>query len=512
MVNGSNTKQSTVTAALAGFLFVLASGALIYLLYAAVEAAAWVCHSHVEQETLCRIEKSLSEIDSAARCFVITGNENILEPYIAARARLPVELVAVRKLAADSQIQQERVDELQQLADIKIRLAAIIIQKKRQGVAAEEVAVDPALASAALERVHVITRAMMQEESEQLLVRERAFQSLQIALFVTAALSGALGLVLLAWLIILIGAQQQASRYARSLIECSLDPLVTISLDGNITDVNAAMVEATGVSREMLIGTDLEGYFSEAAMVRHWIQEVLAKGFVADYPLSLRHQNGKLIEVTYNATVYRDVTGQVLGICAAARDITMIKRSEDRLRKVVEALPTGMIMSKKDGTLTLVNASAAAAFGYSKNELAGCSLDLLVPPPVRADKPDYCQGLFALDLQSVEDGEQAMAFLRKQTPYENVDLPDIVLLDLNLPGMNGQEVLAEIKSDPSLKMIPVVVLTNSEADEDILKSYLLQASCYVVKPIDLQKFVKVIKSIDEFWFTAVRYPKKVGGT
>lgn len=114
----------------------------------------------------------------------------------------------------------------------------------------------------------------------------------------------------------------------------------------------------------------------------------------------------------------------------------------------------------------------------------------------------------ALTLSCVEDGEQAMAYLNKQAPYENVDLPDLILLDLNLPGLDGREVLAEIKSTPSLKGIPVVILTTSDAEDDIARSYTLQASCYVVKPITLEKFNKIVRSINDFWFSAVTYPQK----
>lgn len=116
----------------------------------------------------------------------------------------------------------------------------------------------------------------------------------------------------------------------------------------------------------------------------------------------------------------------------------------------------------------------------------------------------------ALDLDIVNDGDTAIAFLNKQHPYESAGTPDLILLDLNLPGMDGRQVLTEIKNTPSLRSIPVVILTTSEAEEDIVRSYRLQASCYVVKPIDLEKFIKIIKSINEFWFSAVRYTHNSG--
>ena len=111
-------------------------------------------------------------------------------------------------------------------------------------------------------------------------------------------------------------------------------------------------------------------------------------------------------------------------------------------------------------------------------------------------------------LNVVSDGVEAMAFLRKEGQYAKVPRPDLILLDLNLPRKDGREVLKEIKSDDKLKSIPVVVLTVSKSDEDILKSYNLHANCYITKPVDLMQFMKVAKSVQEFWFTMVKLPPK----
>ncbi|HIK06361.1 MAG TPA: response regulator [Trichormus sp. M33_DOE_039] len=112
----------------------------------------------------------------------------------------------------------------------------------------------------------------------------------------------------------------------------------------------------------------------------------------------------------------------------------------------------------------------------------------------------------SVNLNVVEDGVEAMAFLRKQEKYAHVPHPDIVLLDLNLPRKDGREVLAEIKSDEHLKRIPVVVLTTSQAEEDILKAYNLAANCYIAKPVDFDQFVRIVKSIENFWFAIVKLP------
>ena len=113
------------------------------------------------------------------------------------------------------------------------------------------------------------------------------------------------------------------------------------------------------------------------------------------------------------------------------------------------------------------------------------------------------------NIHIVEDGMEALEFLRKEGRFKNVITPDIVLLDLNLPKRNGREVLAEIKEDDFLKKIPVVILTMSRAEEDILKSYALHANCYITKPVDMDQFIKIVRSIESFWFSIVKLPPNV---
>jgi len=120
------------------------------------------------------------------------------------------------------------------------------------------------------------------------------------------------------------------------------------------------------------------------------------------------------------------------------------------------------------------------------------------------------QGKIIINLHVVEDGVRAMEFLRKEGKYADVPRPDIILLDLNLPRKDGREVLEEVKSDEDLKIIPVVVLTTSTAEEDIIKSYGLHANCYITKPVDFPKFSEVVISIENFWFTIVTLPTEQG--
>lgn len=111
-------------------------------------------------------------------------------------------------------------------------------------------------------------------------------------------------------------------------------------------------------------------------------------------------------------------------------------------------------------------------------------------------------------LSHVEDGVEALQFVRRQGPYRDAPRPDLILLDLNLPRKDGREVLEELKQDPDLKTIPVVVLTTSRSEQDVLRSYKLHANCYISKPVDFTQFMEVVRSIEHFWLTVVTLPKE----
>ena len=111
-------------------------------------------------------------------------------------------------------------------------------------------------------------------------------------------------------------------------------------------------------------------------------------------------------------------------------------------------------------------------------------------------------------MHRVSDGVEALAYLRQEGQYATAARPDIILLDLNMPRKDGREVLAEIKDDPDLKSIPVVVLTTSDADTDVIKSYELHANCYITKPVDLEKFMNIVQRIEDFWLAIVRLPRQ----
>jgi two-component system, chemotaxis family, response regulator Rcp1 len=131
------------------------------------------------------------------------------------------------------------------------------------------------------------------------------------------------------------------------------------------------------------------------------------------------------------------------------------------------------------------------------------------PADVRLTQEALKEGKIRNNLHVARDGIEAMEFLRRVGNYEDVPRPDLILLDLNLPRKDGRSVLADVKADPDLRSIPVVVLTTSTVEADIFRSYKLHAHCYITKPIDLEQFVKIVKSIDDFWLTVVRLPSEL---
>jgi len=142
--------------------------------------------------------------------------------------------------------------------------------------------------------------------------------------------------------------------------------------------------------------------------------------------------------------------------------------------------------------------------------MAGKPIEILLvednPAEIRLTVEGLKEAKIANHLSYVTDGDKALDFLHRRGNYANAPRPDLVLLDLNLPGIDGRTVLRHIKDDPRLKVTPVVIITSSEAESDIIKSYESHANCFISKPIDFQGFTQVIRSIENFWFTVVRLP------
>ena len=184
---------------------------------------------------------------------------------------------------------------------------------------------------------------------------------------------------------------KRANAYNRSLIEASLDPLVTINPDGTISDVNEATVKVTGLVREDLIGTDFTKYFTEPEKAKTGYEMVFREGSVLDYSLEIRHKNGKITPVLYNASVYRDEAGNITGVFAAARDVTERKMAEEESkranaynRSLIEASLDPLVTINPDGTITDVNEATVKVTGFSREELIGTDFSKYFTEPEKA--------------------------------------------------------------------------------------------------------------------------------
>jgi chemotaxis family two-component system response regulator Rcp1 len=149
-----------------------------------------------------------------------------------------------------------------------------------------------------------------------------------------------------------------------------------------------------------------------------------------------------------------------------------------------------------------------------EEHIAGKTVEILLVEDnagdVRLTREALNEGKVLNNLSVARDGVEALAFLRREGKDTQAPRPDIILLDLNLPRMDGRELLEVIKNDSELRRIPVVILTTSRSEEDILKTYDLHANCYITKPVDLEQFIRVVKSVEDFWFTIVKLPPNEG--
>ncbi len=196
-----------------------------------------------------------------------------------------------------------------------------------------------------------------------------------------------------------------ANAYNRSLIEASVDPLVTIGPDGKITDVNNSTESVTGYSRKELIGTDFSDYFTEPEKAREGYQHVFQKGLVRDYPLEIRHKDGHVTPVLYNASVYRNETGEITGIFAAARDITERKKAEEKIQtlaNVVESSNDAIITESLDGVITSWNKGAEQVYGYQAEEVLGKNTSIL--------EPDNTKGETKHLIEKIKKGEKVQHY------------------------------------------------------------------------------------------------------
>jgi PAS domain S-box-containing protein len=176
--------------------------------------------------------------------------------------------------------------------------------------------------------------------------------------------------------------KEHAARYARSLIEAALDPMMTISAQDRITDVNEATVKITGIPRERLMGSDYAQYVTEPEKALVFFEQVFEKGSLADFPLTVRHVDGTLTDIVCNASIYRDIGGEVLGVFAACHDVTRQKEAREvaqRMAAIVRNSDEAILSGSLDGIITSWNPAAERMYGYTSQEIIGRSINLIIP-------------------------------------------------------------------------------------------------------------------------------------
>jgi len=306
-------------------------------------------------ETSGKIELLLSDLENmetGQRGYVITGNANFLEPYNTALPDVSTTFQALQSLTASSSVEQQNLSEMKPLIDAKIAdLQNSISLRTNEGFAAAQADVLTDKGKQIMDSIRAIVANMQAEESKLLAARMAHLTQVnataeQVVLW--GSLIGILFSILVNFIIykFVIGEivekpfldkEKKASFYARSLIEASLDPLITISKEGKMTDVNEAMVKMTGVPRDKLIGTDFLHYFTDPQKAREGYEKVFSQGFVIDYPLTIQSATGKNVDVLFNAALYKDEKGDVIGVFAAARDYTLTEQANEALRSLDRA-------------------------------------------------------------------------------------------------------------------------------------------------------------------------------
>jgi PAS domain S-box-containing protein len=278
-----------------------------------------------------------------------------------------------------------------------------------------------------------------------------------------------------------------SNAYNCSLIEASLDPLVTISSHGKITDANKATELATGVARKNLIGSDFSSYFTEPDKATQGYQRVLAEGLVKDYPLTIRHASGRTTDVLCNATVYRNETGRIQGMFAAARDITEREKDNPSIRllaTVVRDSNDAITIQDYEGRITAWNHGAELMFGYCEEEALKMKIWQLAPPNKVAEQKDFNRRLFA--------GEKVTSF-ETQRLTKDGRLLDVWLTVTNLVDNTGKVIgIASTERDITARKRAEAQLQRTLADLECSNNDLQQFAS--VASHDLQEPLRMISS------------------
>jgi PAS domain S-box-containing protein len=283
-------------------------------------------------------------IETGSRGYVLMGDTTFLEPYKAGLSKISKDLEALRRITDNNIRQQTRFDSLSKTIFQRIALSKAMVEAKRQNM------LNGTLLNTNIEQGKVLTDSIRNlivaiNSEELLLLKDR--KTAKENSFENSSILYLMGFILIVFIFVLVAiilknqksakleyeklssSQEQLSQYSLSLIEASLDPLITINIEGKITDMNQATATITGLDRTHLVGSDFFDYFTEPQKAREVYQEVFARGSVIDSPLTLRHTTGKLTDVLFNGSVYKDIQGNVLGVVVVARDIAEQKWARD---------------------------------------------------------------------------------------------------------------------------------------------------------------------------------------
>jgi len=359
------------------------------------------------QEVLHKSDNVLVDVlnmETGVRGYLLTGNEEFLSPYYNGVTTMNLNIKSLTDLTKEDKNQQARMLILKEVSDERLILVKKIIEAKKQN-RLSEIETDNSLKEGKIlnDKIRNVMAVINWEEFR--LLKKRKIESAESNRNSQLLFLSLIVFILTVFVLVTIVIKnqkirdeiseelKQSSQYARSLIEASLDPLVTISAEGKITDVNDASVEITGITRDKLIGTDFSNYFTEPNKAMEGYQMVFDKGFVADYPLTIKHQNGKLTDVLYNASVYKDDKGEVLGVFAAARDVTEQKLLSKYSLSLIEASLDPLITINTAGKITDMNEAKVSITGVERSVLTGKNFYDYFTEPQKAK--DFYQEVFA---------------------------------------------------------------------------------------------------------------------
>ena len=354
-------------------------------------------------EVLRAMDTANSEFDQAEiahRGYLLSGIESLASTRNLALANADAVIVNIQALMLDNAAQQTRLAQLRALAANRALLLAESDRQRRISGMAAAASYLAGVANQNSAAHAAIIDQMQKEELRLLRLRRDELENRYKSPLILSIVAVLVGLLALGYYGFVAQARRQknGSQYSRSLIDASLDPLVTISPDGKITDVNLATINVTGATRDELVGSDFSIYFTEPDLARAGYLNVFSEGSVTDYPLTIRHRNGELTDVLYNASVYKDADGKVQGVFAAARDVTQGKRLEQILqmknqelqqssqyaRSLIEASLDPLVTISLAGKIMDVNDAAVDVTGIAREQLIGSDFSSYFTEPDNA--------------------------------------------------------------------------------------------------------------------------------